>query len=282
MQTTAEIAGAGCLVQMVEGVWPKPLDNHVWKDQRLIVSMLLPAPHYRAEAHFAGTAAEYQPVGPLFMVPPDCELIGRGTGGRFRALRCVFDSDAAADLDAGRLTSAQLGKSLNLGTGLTTLLMHRLLQEMEAPGFAASAYVESLSATLRIECMRQLRGLAPERPEQAGLQPRHMRMIDAYLEGSAQCSPSIQEIARICGFNPHYFCKLFRHRTGQSLGRYIAEFRLRRAETMLARSDLPLKEIAFRLGFANAANFSTAFRTGRGMAPGAYRQEMRPRLHRSG
>ena len=80
------------------------------------------------------------------------------------------------------------------------------------------------------------------------------------------------------GLNTHYFCKLFRRQTGQSLGRVIAESRLRRAETMLAQTDLPLKEIAFRLGFANAANFSTAFRAGRCQAPGAYRQEMRIRL----
>ena len=215
------------------------------------------------------------------MIPPDCELIGRGMGGKFRAVRCVFDAaPEIGGLDLRALTSAQLGQSLNLGTGLIMQLMHRLVQEVATPGFAARAYVESVSSTLLIECIRQLRrpALGPEVLNRDGLQKRHLRIVDAYLDGLGNGSPSIHEIARLCGLNTHYFCKLFRRQTGQSLGRVIAESRLRRAETMLAQTDLPLKEIAFRLGFANAANFSTAFRAGRCQAPGAYQQEMRIRL----
>jgi AraC family transcriptional regulator len=281
MVTTAEMAAAGCVVQMIRCDWPKPLEQHIWKGDRTIVSMRLPAPPYRAEARYAGTPT-YAQIGNVFLVPPDCELIGRGTGGEFSAIRCIFNpSEDHELLDTMRsLDSAQLGKSLDIGTSTITLLMNRLIQEMVTPGFAAAAFVESIASALLIESIRQLRGagVGSDQACKGGLRPRHLRMVDDYLDGVQSGSPSISEIARLCGFNTHYFCKLFRRQTGQSLGRYVAQSRIRRAERLLAETDLPLKEIAFRLGFANTANFSTAFRIGRGQTPGAYRNQMRPLL----
>jgi AraC family transcriptional regulator len=282
IETPAEIAAGGCSVQMIRGAWPKPLERHVWKGDRTIVATLLRSPPYRAEAHYAGTAGTYERIGNVFLVPPDCELIGRSTGGKYRAIRCVFEPDDDRELlDTMRsLNAVQLGKCLDIGTATITSLMNRLLQEIVAPGFAAEALVDSLGSALLIESVRLLRGatVLPDRSGKRGLQPRHLRLIDDYLDGLETGSPRISEIARLCGFNAHYFCKLFRLRTGQSLGRYLTDSRIRRAERLLAETELPLKEIAFRLGFANAANFSTAFRTERRQAPSAYRNQMRPSL----
>ncbi len=289
METIAVIAAPHCRVEMIQGEWPKPLEEHVWRDGRIFVAMLLRSPFYRAEAHFAGVSSTYEQIGNIFLVPPDCELIGRSTGGKFRAISCVFDPDALPEgADLGTLNEMQLARSLDIGTQLTRLLMDRLMQEMAAPGFGAEALAESIGTTILLECLRQLRqdGQGEDAPDKRaqGLQLRHMRMIDDYLEAINVGMPSIGEIARLCGINAHYFCRLFRTRMGQSPGRYLADWRLRRAEKLLADTDLPLKEIAHRLGFSNAANFSTAFRTERRLTPGAYRADLharnfRPRQH---
>jgi AraC family transcriptional regulator len=281
METTAEIAATGCSVQMIRGDWPKPLKQHIWIGDRTIVATLLRSPPYRAEAHYAGTPPKYEQIGNVFLVPPNCELIGRSAGGKFRAVRCIFEPSDHELLETTRsLNRVQLGKSLDIGTTTITLLMNRLIQEIVAPGFAAEAFVESIGSALLIESIRQLRGAhaLPDRSGKGGLKPHHLRTVDDYLDSLETGSPRTSEIARLCGFNTHYFCRLFRQQTGQSLGRYLADSRIRRAERLLSQTDLPLKEIAFRLGFANAANFSTAFRTERGQTPGAYRNEMRPSL----
>ncbi len=289
METVSEIVAPHCRVEMIQGEWPKPLDQHVWRDERIFVAMLLRSPAYRAEAHFAGVSSTYAQIGSMFMVPPDRELIGRSTGGKFRAISCVFDRGAlpeGADLSA--LNGMQLARSLDIGTHLTGMLMDRLIQEMAEPGFGAEALAESIGTTILLECLRQLQpetqgAYAPDRHAR-GLQLRHLRMIEDYLESIEVGMPSIGEIARLCGINAHYFCRLFRTRMGQSPGRYLADWRLRRAEKLLADTGLPLKEIAHRLGFSNAANFSTAFRTERRLTPGAYRADLharnfRPRQH---
>lgn len=289
METIAEITAPHCRVKMIQGEWPKPLEEHVWRNERIYVACLLRSPFYRAEAHYPGVSSTYEQIGNIFMVPPDCELIGRSTGGKFRAVSCIFDPDALPEgVDLGDLNGMQLTRSLDIGTNLTGMLMDRLIHEMAAPGFGAEALAESIGTTILLECLRQLGPVreSEDAPDQRsrGLQLRHIRMIDDYLEAIEVGMPSIGEIARLCGINAHYFCRLFRIRMGQSPGRYLADWRLRRAEKLLADTDLPLKEIAHRLGFSNAANFSTAFRTERRLTPGAYRadlhaQNFHPRQH---
>jgi AraC family transcriptional regulator len=44
-----------------------------------------------------------------------------------------------------------------------------------------------------------------------------------------------------------------------------------KAKTYLLETNLPLKEIAYRLGFSSAANFSSAFRLATGSSPGQFR-----------
>jgi AraC family transcriptional regulator len=59
----------------------------------------------------------------------------------------------------------------------------------------------------------------------------------------------------------------------------VAEWRLQRADRLLLETDLPLKEIAYRLGFANAANFSTSFSKERELTPGQFRRRGHRSIH---
>jgi AraC family transcriptional regulator len=68
-----------------------------------------------------------------------------------------------------------------------------------------------------------------------------------------------------------YFSKLFREQTGCSVAQYIKSVQLNKAKAYLLETDLPLKEIAHRLGFSTPANFSSAFRAATGSTPGQFR-----------
>jgi len=56
----------------------------------------------------------------------------------------------------------------------------------------------------------------------------------------------------------------------------LARVRLRRAAEWLAQSDKPVSEIAFDLGYADAPNFTRAFRKLTGVTPSAFRQAGTP------
>ena len=68
-----------------------------------------------------------------------------------------------------------------------------------------------------------------------------------------------------------YFAKLFRAQTNQSIGQYLKSAQILKAQTYLLQTELPLKEIAHRLGFSSPSHFSDAFRSATGETPGHFR-----------
>ncbi len=68
--------------------------------------------------------------------------------------------------------------------------------------------------------------------------------------------------------------KLFKQYTGLTLGQYIAEVRANKAKDLLSNTELPIGEIALKLGFSNEEYFSTYFKRITGGSPLAYRRKM--------
>ncbi|WP_157215130.1 helix-turn-helix domain-containing protein [Flavisphingomonas formosensis] len=275
LETTARLETSTCTIEVIQGEQPKPVEI-VWSDARPMASMLFRAADYKAEGRYSGySASKFGPIGSVLVTVPDQEMIGRGTGGKIRAARCIFHEDYEEVIGSLRgLGLVELTRALDVDNANIHLLLRRMMQEALNPGFAGQALIESMGTTLLIECARAIR--RDDQPEKkSGLDPRHLRRIEDYLDSLNVGFPTVAEIARLCGFSSHYFCRMFRQHTGQSVGRYLANWRLQRAEQLLIETDLPLKVIAYKLGFANAANFSTAFRAQWQQPPGSFRSERR-------
>ena len=54
---------------------------------------------------------------------------------------------------------------------------------------------------------------------------------------------------------------------------FLKEIRLRRAANYLSTTDLPVKAVAGRVGFASRSYFSRAFKALHGIDPAGYRAE---------
>jgi AraC family transcriptional regulator len=259
-----------CAVELLEGDIPTQVESS-WVYDKPIISMLLSREGFQAEGRDRSLPdSAYQAVGTALLTAPHREMIGRGLGGRIRAVRCIFDAPSSEVVDClGSLTAEELTRALRVEDATVHFLLRRILREMQNPGFAGDFLIESMALTLLIESVRAIR--RDELPQPGGLTPRHLKTIDDYLENIEVGYPSVSEIARLCGFSTHYFSRLFMRSTGRSVGQYLANWRMRRAETLLAETDMPLKEVAYRLGYANPANFSTAFRIAMLQTPRTYR-----------
>jgi len=110
-------------------------------------------------------------------------------------------------------------------------------------------------------------------PEKSGLTWSQFKSIEEYVENLEYGSPSVSALAALCQLSESHFCRLFRAETGESVGRYLRSVQIRRARNLLLETDLPLKEIAFRLGFSSPGNFSAAFRAAVDCPPGTFRFE---------
>ncbi|WP_040950712.1 response regulator transcription factor [Gorillibacterium massiliense] len=82
---------------------------------------------------------------------------------------------------------------------------------------------------------------------------------------------SLVRLADLAYFNPSYLSRLFKQVTGINLSEYIAEVRLTRAKRLLEDPNLKIQEVADRLGYGTATNFTRSFRKATQMTPQDYR-----------
>jgi AraC family transcriptional regulator len=80
------------------------------------------------------------------------------------------------------------------------------------------------------------------------------------------------------GVHPTHLGRVFRAHYGVSVGEYGRRFRLARAATELARTDMPVAVIATRAGFADQSHFTRLFKRYAGTTPARYREETHPLL----
>ena len=81
---------------------------------------------------------------------------------------------------------------------------------------------------------------------------------------------SVSEGARVACLSPVYFGALFKKRVGVSYGAYVNKKRLSFALSLLL-GGVKVTDACFEAGFGSVSNFSKAFKTEYGRAPGEYK-----------
>lgn len=82
----------------------------------------------------------------------------------------------------------------------------------------------------------------------------------------------LQEIARFVNVSPAYLSALFKKNMHASISDTITTTRIEAACQYLENSNLSLKEISEKCGYANQYYFSTSFKKFKGISPSAYRK----------
>lgn len=85
----------------------------------------------------------------------------------------------------------------------------------------------------------------------------------------------IQGIARNLGVSYSLFRKEFKEYTGYAPAQYFQELKLRNAKEFLAETNLPIKEISYKLNFSSYEYFLSFFKKRVGFTPTEYRNSRR-------
>ena len=85
----------------------------------------------------------------------------------------------------------------------------------------------------------------------------------------------VQDYAQAQYLHPSYFSTVIKRKTGKSVNTWIAEKRIAEAQSLLARSSESIQEIAFRLGFKDAAHFSRFFKKHTERSPKGFRHSLK-------
>lgn len=94
------------------------------------------------------------------------------------------------------------------------------------------------------------------------------------LTGKCDRLFQVQDYAQAQYLHPSYFSTAIKRKTGKSVNSWITEKMIAEAKAMLARSPESVREIAFRLGFKNAAHFSRFFKKHTKLSPLSFRQSL--------
>ena len=83
------------------------------------------------------------------------------------------------------------------------------------------------------------------------------------------------DVANHVFIHPDHLSRLFKKRTGLSLGDFILKEKMNAASALLIKTNIPVSLIASKVGFENDSYFSQAFRRTFSMSPSEYRAKAR-------
>ncbi len=90
----------------------------------------------------------------------------------------------------------------------------------------------------------------------------------------ANSSLSLTEIASHFNMNASYLSRFFRQTAGLPLSKYVIDFRMTKAVSLLKNKDLSIKYIAISVGYSDPLYFSREFSRLFRVSPSAYRKEL--------
>ncbi len=112
----------------------------------------------------------------------------------------------------------------------------------------------------------------------ASMPPSDIRIQAAltFMEQHAHEHLTIERLAHASGLSPSHFAHLFRDQTGVTPIQHLETIRMGKAQSLLLKTDLLIKEIATRVGFEDPFHFCTRFRRHLGCSPTAWRKQPLP------
>lgn len=100
------------------------------------------------------------------------------------------------------------------------------------------------------------------------------RMIQVvrHIHNNIYGEVDVERLAAIACVSKNYLIRLFTHTFGMPPVKYVNRKKVERAQLMLVTGQLPVKEIAYRLGFNDHSYFIRLFRQTVGVSPLEYRK----------
>ena len=81
----------------------------------------------------------------------------------------------------------------------------------------------------------------------------------------------LKSLAKISHFSPYYFHRIMKAFLGEPIGTFIVRTRTEAAARLLRYSELPVAEIAYRIGYSSPSSLSKVFKQFYGISPIEYR-----------
>jgi AraC-like DNA-binding protein len=207
----------------------------------------------------------------------DCSPVVHGGAGARTDILCGwlrFDRDLAHPL-LGALPACVLMRAADIAgspaLAATLALMRRETCDA-VPGGAA--VLARLVEVMVIQVLRwQMQGSRLPEGVLAALADRRLSTALHSLHREPERAWTIDALAQHAGCSRAVFAQRFREHLGRAPLQYLTQWRMHRAEELLAQPGLAVARVAASVGYASEASFGKAFKRHAGIAPGLYRKQ---------
>jgi AraC family transcriptional regulator len=132
--------------------------------------------------------------------------------------------------------------------------------------------VDSLACELSVHILRRHARVRFRQPDGlSGLTQRQLEMLNDRIRDRLADDLSLQDLADTVGVSRYHFARMFRQTTGLSAHEYVTRRRVERAQILLHRTRIPLRDIALQCGFSDQSHMTRVFSQRVGVTPGKYR-----------
>jgi AraC family transcriptional regulator len=109
--------------------------------------------------------------------------------------------------------------------------------------------------------------LQPKIADRYSLVPRQLESAIDYIHAHLNSNLSMAQIAGSVNSSPTHFASLFKRAKGISLHQYVIKQRVNRAKLLLETTDLPIANIASKVGFSSQSHLTYHCKRQTGMTP---------------
>jgi AraC-like DNA-binding protein len=250
-----------------------------WHDCLMILLPRVGAVDFRDETRTAGTWLSED----RFVVVP--KTLSHQTAARHHDHLAIYATDdQLAHIDARLGSLSRVRAKLGAPTFFAILPEMRsllgLCQACEPTDLATQSARGHLVAALLINCLSQI-----ERGEQvsASTPGTHgdalVSEVKSYISNNVSNGLSLDLIADAFGLSRRHVTRLFRDKTGMTIGEFHERERVGRARELLSATNLPVGEIAWRVGLESGSALARIMRRVAGITPTDARSMARSDKH---
>ncbi|MGE4565848.1 MAG: helix-turn-helix transcriptional regulator [Victivallaceae bacterium] len=280
----ADVAGPGAyeIYRFRSESWPSPhlASQMLWP--RTFIASERRRAHWYRHRHYPYVAVEMVLSGQMFYKEGDEKdktevrgdelyLIGRGSDCTLSTLPESRPEKLVLELDGTLLDQALVRAGLHDVRKITLPEPEIVARQMRLIGDLLAAAVPGSESAISGGCLGLLIKLG-EIVRDRRPRPELLNRAVEKIRRSAGCVLAVGELAAELNTSAATLTRLFQTHFGMAPHRYMSKLRMEAARELLQYSELPVKAIAARLGYANQLYFATDFRRRTGISPNRFRK----------
>jgi AraC family transcriptional regulator len=171
-------------------------------------------------------------------------------------------SNVACEVMDRSVADVRLHDVLKTEDAIVTAAVDSIAREAQRQSMGSALYVEAVATQLTVHLLRNYASITMRETCNKGrLSPAQARRITEYIETRLHEALNLESLAGIVGLGVWSFGRRFRETFDVAPHAYIIDRRVERAQRLLTRGILPVKEIASTCGFADQAHMTRVFQS---------------------